>query len=49
MTPTMQKSYGGVTLFPTLFFVNRQGRIVKHLVSLQTEAQIDAAIQQALR
>jgi len=49
MTPVMQKSYGGVTLFPTMFFVNRQGRIVKHMVSLQTEAQIDAAIQEALK
>jgi thiol-disulfide isomerase/thioredoxin len=49
MTPGMQTSYGGVTLFPTMFFVNRQGRIVKHLVSLQTEAQIEAAIQEALR
>jgi thiol-disulfide isomerase/thioredoxin len=49
MTPVMQKSYGGVSLFPTMFFVNRRGRIVKHMVSLQSEAQIDAAIQEALR
>ena len=49
MTPVMQKAYGDVTLFPTMFFVNRQGRIVKHMVSLQSEAQIEAAIQEALR
>jgi len=49
MTPVMQQNYGGVTLFPTMFFVNRQGRIVKQMVSLQTEAAIDAAIQEALR
>jgi thiol-disulfide isomerase/thioredoxin len=49
VTPAMQQAYGGVTLFPTMFFVNRQGRIVKHLVSQQTEAQIEAAIQAALK
>ena len=49
LTPTMQQAYGGVTLFPTLFFVNRQGKIVKHLVSLQTEVTLEAAIKDALR
>ena len=49
MTPVMQKSYGGVSLFPTLFFINRQGRIVKYMVNLQTEAALDAAIQEALK
>jgi hypothetical protein len=49
MTPVMQKGFGGVSLFPTLFFVNRQGRIVKHMVNLQTEAALDAAIQEAMK
>ena len=49
LTPTMQQAYGGVTLFPTMFFVNRQGRIVKHLVSFQPEATIEAAIKDALK
>lgn len=49
LTATMQQAYGGVTLFPTMFFVNRQGKIVKHLVSLQTEAAIDAAIKETLK
>jgi thiol-disulfide isomerase/thioredoxin len=49
LTPTMQQAYGGVTLFPTMFFVNRQGKIVKHLVSLQTEATIEAAIRETLK
>lgn len=49
LTPTMQQAYGGVALFPTMFFVNRQGKIVKHLVSLQTEATIEAAIRETLK
>jgi len=49
VTPAMQQAYGGVTLFPTMFFVNKQGKIVKHLVSLQTEAAIEAAIKETLR
>jgi len=49
LTPTMQQAYGGVSLFPTMFFVNRQGKVVKHLVSLQTEAAIEAAIKETLK
>ena len=49
MSPAMQQAYGGVTLFPTLFFVNRQGRIVKHMVNLQSEAVLEAAILEALK
>jgi thiol-disulfide isomerase/thioredoxin len=49
LTTTMQQAYGDVALFPTLFFVNKQGKIVKHLVSLQTEATLDAAIKETLK
>ncbi len=49
LTPAMQQAYGEVTLFPTMFFVNRQGKIVKHLVSLQTEATLEAAIRETLK
>jgi thiol-disulfide isomerase/thioredoxin len=49
LAPAMQQAYGGVTLFPTMFFVNRQGRIVKHFVNLQTEATLEAAIKETLR
>jgi thiol-disulfide isomerase/thioredoxin len=49
VNPAMHAAYGGVTLFPTMFFVNKQGRIVKQLVSQQTEAALDAAIRDALR
>ena len=44
VTPVMQQTYG-VTFFPSMFFVNRQGVIVKHVVGLQSEDIIDAAIR----
>ena len=49
MTPVMQQLFGGVSLYPTMFFVDRQGQVVKYMVNLQTEAALEAAIQQALR
>jgi hypothetical protein len=49
LSPAMQQAYGGVTLFPTMFFVNRQGKVVKHLVNLQTEATLEAAIRETLK
>ena len=48
VTPVMQRSYG-VAVYPSMFFVNRQGRIVKHLVGVQSEAILDAAIHEALQ
>jgi thiol-disulfide isomerase/thioredoxin len=49
VTTVMQESFGGLTLFPSMFVVNRQGRIVKHLVGPQSAEDIDAAIQAAMR
>jgi thiol-disulfide isomerase/thioredoxin len=49
LTPEMQAAYGQVSVFPTLFFVDRQGTIVKQLVNLQTKAALEEAIQLALR
>jgi cytochrome c biogenesis protein CcmG, thiol:disulfide interchange protein DsbE len=49
VTPEMQQAYGGVGVFPTMFFVNRKGQIVKHLVSFHDEKTLDAAIQETLK
>ena len=49
VTPEMQQAYGGVTVFPTLFFVNRQGRVVRQLVSFHDEAVLDLAIREILK
>ena len=45
MTPAMAQAFGGVTLFPTMFFVNRRGQVVKQFVNIQTEATLEAAIK----
>jgi len=49
MTPEMQAAYGQVSVFPTLFFVDGKGTIVKQLVSAQPRGALEAAIQLALR
>jgi len=49
LTSQMQLDYGGVGVFPTMFFVNRKGIIVKQMVSFQDRATLEAAIQSALR
>jgi thiol-disulfide isomerase/thioredoxin len=48
MTPEMQAAYGQVSVFPTLFFVDKRGTIVKHLVNFQDKATLESAIQLAL-
>jgi thiol-disulfide isomerase/thioredoxin len=44
----MQQNYGGVSVFPTLFFVDKTGTIVKHFVNFQDKATLEAAIQSTL-
>jgi thiol-disulfide isomerase/thioredoxin len=48
VTPVMQQTFG-VTFFPSMFFVNRQGVIVKHLVGPQSEDILDTAIRDSLK
>ncbi len=45
----MQQAYGGVSVFPTMFFVDKTGIIVKHFVNFQEKATLEAAIQTALK
>ena len=49
MTPEMQEAYGAVSVFPTLFFVDRKGTIVKQLVNFQEKAALEGAVQVALQ
>src|SRR5262249_29765026 len=44
----MQQSYGGVSVFPTMFFVDKTGVVTKHFVNFQEKATLEAAIQQIL-
>src|SRR5262245_49385458 len=49
LNAAMQQNYGGVSVFPTMFFVDKTGTIVKHFVNFQEKASLEAAIQQTLR
>ena len=47
-TPELQEAYGGVSVFPTLFFVDRKGIVVKQLVNFHEKAELEAAARLAL-
>jgi thiol-disulfide isomerase/thioredoxin len=47
MTPEVQEAYGSVSVFPTLFFVDAKGTIVKHFVNQQEQASLEAAARLA--
>ena len=49
LTPEMQSAYGQVGVFPTLFFVDRNGTIVRQQVSAPSPAALEEAIRLALR
>jgi hypothetical protein len=49
MTPEVQEAYGTVSVFPTLFFVDRKGTVVRHFVNFQEKATLEAALQVALQ
>ena len=49
LNPETQRAYGGVSVFPTMFFVDKRGLIVKHFVNFQEKASLEAAIQGALK
>ena len=48
-TAEIQAAYGGVSVFPTLFFVDKTGIVVKHFVNGQTRAVLEDAIRLALK
>ena len=47
LTPEVQEAYGSVSVFPTMFFVDAKGTIVKHFVNQQEPASLDAAARLA--
>ncbi len=48
MTPDVQEAYGAVSVFPTLFFVDRKGTIVRHFVNFQPKTILEEATRVAL-
>ena len=49
MTPEAQEAYGSVSVFPTMFFVDAKGTIVKHFVNQQDKASLEAALRLSLQ
>lgn len=45
----VQNAYGGVSVFPTMFAVDKAGIVVKHLVNGQSKAVLEDAIKLALK
>jgi thiol-disulfide isomerase/thioredoxin len=43
-----QNALGGVLVFPTMFFVDRGGRVVRHFLNFQEEAVLVEAIEASL-
>ena len=48
LTAEVQDAYGSVSVFPTFFFVDKQGTIVKHLVNQQEKQALETAVKLAL-
>lgn len=44
----MRESFGNVNVYPTLFFVDENGTVVRHLVNFQTRAILVKVIEQML-
>ena len=49
MTAEAQEAYGSVSVFPTLFFVDRKGTVVKQFVNFQEKAALEEAVRLALQ
>jgi len=45
MTAAVQEAYGSVSVFPTMFFVDRRGTIVRHFVNFQEKATLEEAVR----
>jgi thiol-disulfide isomerase/thioredoxin len=48
LTPEVQEAYGSVSVFPTLFFVDASGTIVKQLISQPDKTALEAAARLAV-
>lgn len=44
-----QQAYGGVSVYPTMFFVDKSGIVQKHFVNFQEKAVLEDAIQTVIR
>ena len=48
LTSEMHAAYGGISIFPTMFFVDREGTILRHFVNFQEKEILSEAIESIL-
>ena len=48
LTGDLQNALGGVSIFPTMFFVDGEGVVVRHFVNFQEKSVLEEAIQATL-
>ena len=48
LTAEMQEAYGGVMLFPTMFFADQNGVVLRHFINFQEREVLEEAIQATL-
>ena len=49
MTAEAQETYGAVSVFPTMFFVDAKGTVVRHFVNFQEKATLEEAVKAAMQ
>jgi thiol-disulfide isomerase/thioredoxin len=49
LAPEVQQAYGTVSVFPTMFFVDRKGTVVRHFVNFHEKAALEEAVKLALQ
>jgi thiol-disulfide isomerase/thioredoxin len=49
MTPEVQEAFGSVSVFPTMFFVDRKGTVVRQFVNFQEKAALEEAVRMAMQ
>ena len=48
LAPEVQQAYGTVSVFPTMFFVDRKGTIVRHFVNFHEKQALEEAVRLTL-
>ena len=48
LTTEMHDSFGGVSIFPTMFFIDRDGTVLRHFLNFQEKDVLAEAIEATL-
>jgi hypothetical protein len=48
LSPSARKAFGNINVYPTLFFVDSEGTIYRHLVNFQSKEKLVAIMEEML-